>query len=93
MEKVVEQVEISKNVDVVLKAVEKLLVESKKALADGFQVGQDIPVLVASCAGELISAVGAIQGIPHDWSEDHVACEKALALHVVALKEVLLPKA
>lgn len=93
MEKVVVQVEMAKSIDDVLKAVEKIVVESKKALADGFQVGADVPALVASCAGDLLAAISASQHISADWAEDSAACEKALALHLVAMKAALLPKA
>lgn len=90
MEKVVESVEKAKSVDDVCKAVEKLIVSCQAALADGFQPASDIPAVVAASAMDVIAAVGSAGKIKADWAEDKLPCEKALALHAVSLKELLL---
>ena len=51
-------------------AIEKLFSESQKALADGFQPGKDIPQILLSCYGDVLSAWSDFAKIKEDAKED-----------------------
>jgi len=52
----------------------------KAALADGFQVGEDIPLLVSAAVTNLVPAVDGITDIGAEWTEDRAAFMRAWAL-------------
>lgn len=94
MEKIKIEVEVSKEAHEVGVALLGVLKAVKLALADGFQVGQDLPVLITAAISELPKAIEGVDKLPEEAKQDTVAFIKALTLPVADMVEVLLvPKA
>lgn len=53
-------------------------------LKDGFQVGQDLPVIIGTLTGDLLPALDGIQGVSEEFKQDKANAIKAL---VIALAE------
>ncbi len=85
-------VQVSDKAEAVMKGLVTLVAVSKQAIADGFQLGQDVPLIVTQSAADVIAAVSASQEVGADWAADQAGVEKALALGLVDLKEAILPK-
>lgn len=63
----------------------------KGALANGFQPGQDIPVVVAAAITELIPAMDGVQLLSDEVKQDPVAFASAFALSAKDLVKVFVP--
>lgn len=61
----------------------------KTALADGWQVGQDLPAVVAAAMGHLVPAIDGIQDLPGEAAEDAASFARAWALAGAAVYEKL----
>lgn len=69
--------------------------KAKAALADGFQPGQDIPVILAGSVADLLKIIGDMGSLPAESKENAGAFRKALVLSADDIAGVLLegPKA
>lgn len=59
----------------------------KQALADGFEVGQDLPPIIASAVADLLPAMQDIDKLD---TADRIAFSKALALTVADVADVFV---
>lgn len=57
-------VSVSKETAELLEGLTKFAVAMKAALKDGFQVGQDLPVILTSALGDLAPALQGVDQIP-----------------------------
>jgi hypothetical protein len=62
-----------KEITEVGECVRAILIATATALKDGWQPGQDIPVILASAFSGLMSAIEGCQNIPEEFSEAPVA--------------------
>lgn len=79
MEKVSVTLECAKDAREVVVAIENMVQVTAAVLADGFQPGADLPVIVMSAVGELAKAIDGYQNIVPGFSEDLPASLNALA--------------
>lgn len=91
MAKIVKQVEVSKEFSELLDALVAIAAATKAALADGFQPGQDIPVVVAAAWAKLPEAVAGIDKIGAEIALEKVAALKAASLAADDLVALFLP--
>lgn len=80
MSKVNVTVEVSKEIYDVGQGVAKFVKAMKGALADGWQVGTDLPVAMSHAISDLAPALGSLGGIPGDIAEDKQAAAHAVSL-------------
>lgn len=85
-------VEIEKSGYDLLAHMGKLVMAVKAAMADGFQPGTDIPVIVASLVVELPTLVAAIPQVGPEFSEDKIAFIKGANIGLYEMVEPLLSK-
>lgn len=64
METVTKTVQVSKETSELLEGLTKFAITVKGALKDGWQVGQDLPVVLASALGDLAPALQGMEAIP-----------------------------
>jgi hypothetical protein len=57
MEYIKKEVEVPKETSELADAIAEVAVATKKALADGFQLGQDVPAIVSSAIQNLLPAI------------------------------------
>ncbi len=93
MSKKVVQVEVSEKAYALGQALTELVKVSKQALADGFQAGQDVPVIVLAAASQVVKVVEGINAAGDELKEDQAAFIAALGLSAKDLAGVLLKKA
>lgn len=91
MKKVV-QVEVSEKAHDLGQALVSIVSVSKQALADGFQPGTDLPVVVLAAASQIVKVVEGIQSAGDELKEDQAAFIAALGLSAKDLAGVLLKK-
>jgi hypothetical protein len=77
--------EVSKEAYELLIGVAKIVEVVKASLADGFQPGSDIPVIIASAIGDLVPAIQGVELIKEEIAEDKVAFGNALVLGAAAI--------
>ncbi len=87
-EKVVKQVEVSKETSELLEGLTKFAVAVKGALKDGWQVGQDLPVVLTSALGDLAPALQGAEAIKEE-AKDTKEFAAAVALSVNELVHAL----
>lgn len=90
MEKVAKSLEVPKELDEALSAVNKLISEGKKALADGFQPGQDIPAVLGGCMQDMMKAFDGFSKIAPEYQEDPSASDHCFALALADMKGIFL---
>jgi hypothetical protein len=61
----------------------------KTALADGFQVGDDVPVILASALGDLVPIVTGFENIKLEMEANRSAFLAAITLTAIKLAENL----
>jgi hypothetical protein len=93
MAKVSVSVEVSKEAHELAVGVKEVALAVKQALADGFQVGQDIPAVIGVAIGSLAVAVAGVEKLGEEIKEDPAAFSKALALPMADLVSELAKKA
>ena len=93
MAKVSVSVEVSKEAHELAVGVKEVALAVKQALADGFQVGQDIPAVIGVAIGSLSVAVAGVEKLGAEIAEDPAAFSKALALPMADLVSELAKKA
>lgn len=92
MTKKVVSVEVSDKAYDLGQSFKKLVGAADKALEDGFQPGQDVPVIVLSAAAEVVTIVEAIKAAGGEAKEDLAAFIAALGLGVKDIAAQLLKK-
>ena len=93
MESVQVVCQLPKETKVVCDALVKLVGEAKKATADGFQPGSDVPKIVSACMMDLLAAISSVGKIGAEHDAAPKESEQAFALAAVEIKAVLFPKA
>jgi len=89
MAKVSVEVEVTKEAYELGQGLVDIIKAVKMALADGWQVGKDLPAIVASTVGNLGKMVDGIDQLDDEASEDLAAFAKALGLSVADAVAVL----
>lgn len=67
----------------------KFLFHVKQALADGWQVGSDLPAIITTAIGDLVPALQGIDKVGAELLEDRIAFANACALTGTAVVEAL----
>lgn len=73
-------VEVSKEAHELMSGFIEVVKASRKALADGFQPGQDVPEILIKAVGQLPAMVGGLDQLPAEAKEDLAAFVNAGAL-------------
>jgi len=85
-------VEVSKESYELAQGVVKFVGALKLALADGFQLGADLPEIVSAAFADLVPAVNGIGDMPAEYKEDPQAFLTAFMLAGGELYKVFQPK-
>lgn len=86
------EVEVSKESDEMAQAVVALVKAFKDALADGWQMGTDLPVVLASAMAVLPAAVDGMDKLGEEKDEDMAAFLRAWSLAGTDLAALFLDK-
>jgi hypothetical protein len=86
------EVEVSKEAHELGEAVAKLVLATKQALADGFQVGQDVPAIVMTAFAELPKAIEGLDKLDDEAKAHLKPFVMALTLPIADAVEALLKK-
>lgn len=90
MEKIKLEIEVSKEVHEVGEALKEMILVTKKALEDGFQLDKDLGPLLTVAVAKLPPAIDGLNKVSAEIKEDPQAVAMALAYHlagvIVALK-------
>ena len=73
MELIEKTVKVPKSTSEFADAIANLAIVVKKALADGFQPGMDIPVIITEAIAELPGIIGNISGLAEEFKGDKAA--------------------
>lgn len=73
-------VDVSASAHNVVQALKGVIDSTKKSLADGFQPGSDIPVIVGQNLTNLLTAISEAKNLPAESKEDLEAFLKAWAI-------------
>jgi hypothetical protein len=74
------QVEVSKELYEAGQGLADFAAAMRLALADGWQVGSDMPVFMSSAMKSLVPALNGISDIDDEIAEDRAAAARAVAL-------------
>jgi len=89
MEKIKVEKEYPKEYYELLDGLKEVVKNSKQALKDGFQAGQDIPVIVTGSLAKLMTGLSGMEKLGDEWSEDMFGCvETSVDFGVAVAKEV-----
>jgi hypothetical protein len=80
MDTVTKEVVLGKEVSELADGLENMVVASYTALKDGFQAGQDLPAILTSAVIELPTAIGGLEKLGSEWSEDEAGFVLAFAI-------------
>lgn len=86
------EVEVSKEAYELSTGVKNCILSIRKALKDGWQPGQDMPVIFQAVIADLVPAVQGIDSLSLESKEDLSAFIKAFSLPVQDLAAELLKK-
>lgn len=92
MEKITVDCEVSKEAYELGKGVVDLVAAVKVALADGWDMSQDLPVILSAALSSLLPAVQGVDKLGDEFKEDPAAFSKAFALAGADLAGVFLKK-
>lgn len=84
-------VEVSKETHELAIALVGIAAATKKALADGFQPGQDIPAIVTEAWAKLPEAIQGMDQVDDEFKESKSAFIKAIGLASADLADVIFP--
>lgn len=59
--------ETPKEIAEIGEAIKNIMIATDIALKDGFQAGQDLPVIITACFANLVTAIGGIQNLPEEF--------------------------
>lgn len=85
-------VEVSNSAYNVIEAFKGVVESTKKALADGFQPGQDVPVILGQNLTNLLTAIGEAKNLPAESKEDIEAFLKAFTVGGTEIAGLFLKK-
>lgn len=83
------EVEVAEKTHEALMSLAGFAGDLRTALADGWQVGQDLPVVLSSALTKLVPAVSAVSEIKAEVSADRASALRAGLLGVEALVDAL----
>ena len=86
------EMDVPKEIHEVGIAIRDILIATDNALKDGFQVGQDLPIILSAAFGSLVVAITGMQNIPTEFKELPVKASLALALPIADGIEALIRK-
>ena len=92
MNKVNLSTEVPKEIHELMVAVAKLMSEARKATADGFQLGQDLPLIVTASMGDVMAGVAGVEKLGDEWKEDPAAFIKAVLINAADIVAPFLEK-
>lgn len=92
MNKVNLSTEVPKEIHELMVAVAKLVSEARKATADGFQLGQDLPMIVTAAMGDVMAGVAGVEKLGDEWKEDAPAFIKAILINAADIVGPFLKK-
>ena len=78
MEKVEVKVELPKETYELCKALGAVAAATKQALADGFQIGTDMPAIITSAVMELVPAIQGVDKLDDEAKADPVGVAQAV---------------
>jgi hypothetical protein len=93
MELVKVEVEVPKEAHELAQGIANVVAAVKVALADGWQAGTDLPILMTAALVELVPAVQGVEHLDDEAKAHPAAFSKALALGVADALEAALKKA
>ncbi len=70
METVKVELELPKEASELAAGIANFLAHAIAAVKDGFQAGDDLPVLLAAAMGDLIPALNGVDQLPTEFKED-----------------------
>ena len=76
------EIEVPKEINEVGECLKGIMIAAGNALKDGFQPGQDIPVILASAFAGLMTAIADCQKIPEEFTTLPVAASLGVLLPV-----------
>lgn len=79
MEKIKVEMELAKESAELAMGLGKFAAITQKALKDGWSIGQDLPVIMATALAELVPALQGAEKIPDEVKEDKMATAAAWA--------------
>lgn len=82
-------IEVPKETDEIFQAVVGIVKATKKALADGFQPGADIPAIVAEAWADLPVAIQGIDQVPGELAASKAALIRSAGCAVGDLVEAV----
>ena len=91
MAKVKVELEVAKEAHELVQGVVELVKAVKEAMKDGFQVGQDLPVIVAAAVQKLPPAIDGLDKLG-DELKDPGSFAKAMVVGAADLVEVFVKK-
>lgn len=91
MQKVKVELEVAKEAHELVQGVIELIKAVKEAMKDGFQVGQDLPVIVAAAVQKLPPAIEGVDKLGEELKEPG-AFAKAMVIGASDLVEVFVKK-
>jgi len=80
MEKTKYEIDLPKESLELAQGIEKFVKSLHLALSDGFQVGQDLPIIVSSAIADMIPALAGSEKIGEELKADPVAVAQAFAI-------------
>ena len=87
------ETEVSKEVYELASGLGKFAVDVKKAIADGFQLGQDASIIIGSLMTNVVPGLDGIDKIPAEAKDDPAATAAGILIGFGPLVKELMPKA
>lgn len=84
------EAEVSKESYELALGIGAFVVDVKKAVADGFKIGDDFGPLLASLMTHIVPALNGVEAIPAELKADKVATAQAFALGLKPMLAILL---
>ena len=84
--------EVSKEAYELAQGLVKFSAAVKTAMADGWQMGQDLPVVIAAAMGDLMPAMQGVDKLGEELGENKIAFAKAFAMSGFDFAEMLAKK-
>jgi len=90
MEKVIREVELPKETCELMEGAGDFIYALRLALRDGFQLGEDLPIIVAEAMAKLVPALEGMDKLDDEFKEDKalVASAALICLAPRALKKL-----
>lgn len=85
-------VKVSSEAHEVAEAISGLVLSTKKALADGFQAGADMPAVLVENMAKLLKAIEGVEKLPAEAKEDVGAFVSAFTVETAKIVSELLKK-